>query len=73
MNAAIRAMKASGGAVMIMAHRPAAIAECDSVMVLDNGVCRALGPRDQVLKAVLANAQEIGRGPQGRIQPGGVA
>lgn len=73
MNAAIRAMKAEGGSVMIMAHRPAAIAECDSVMVLDNGVCRALGPRDQVLKAVLANAQQIGRGPRGQIQPGGVA
>ncbi|MEZ5684693.1 MAG: type I secretion system permease/ATPase [Paracoccaceae bacterium] len=73
LNAAIRTMKAAGGAVLIMAHRPAAIAECDTLLVLEGGLCRTQGPRDQVMKSVLANAQDITRGPQGRIQPGGVA
>lgn len=37
LNAAIRGIKNRNGAVMIMAHRPAAIQECDMLMVLDKG------------------------------------
>lgn len=37
MNAAIKAMKAKGKSVLIMAHRPAAIQECDLLLVLDQG------------------------------------
>ena len=37
LNAAIRCIKNRNGAVMIMAHRPAAIQECDMLMVLDKG------------------------------------
>lgn len=69
LNTAIRAMKAAGGAVMIMAHRPAAIAECDTLMVLDNGMRRAYGPRDEVLKATVSNAGDIRRS----AHPGGVS
>ncbi len=61
LNAAIRAMKAEGGSVLIMAHRPAAIAECDLLMMLDGGICRAFGPRDEVLRGVVRNAPEIVR------------
>jgi len=49
LNAAIRKMKAEGNAVLIMAHRPAAILECDLLLVLEEGKLRAFGPRDQVL------------------------
>ncbi len=69
LNAAIRAMKADGNAVIIMAHRPAAIQECDLLMMLDTGVRRAFGPRDEVLKAIVRNAPEIVRA----TGPGGVA
>ncbi|PTV95071.1 ATP-binding cassette subfamily C protein [Rhodobacter aestuarii] len=69
LNIAVRGMKAAGGAVLIMAHRPAAIAECDTLLVLDNGIRRAFGPREEVLKAMVQNAAEIGRKPG----PGGVA
>ena len=68
LNAAIRAMKADGNAVIIMAHRPAAIQECDLLLMLDSGVRRAFGPRDEVLKAIVRNAPEIVRA----TGPGGV-
>jgi len=61
LNQAIRAIKARGGAVIIMAHRPAAISECDLLLMMDQGTRRAFGPRDEVLKAMVKNAEEIGR------------
>lgn len=67
LNAAIREMKADGRSVLIMAHRPAAIQECDVLMILDGGMRRAYGPRDEVLKSMVKNASEITRakGPGG--------
>ena len=59
LNQAIRTMKAKGGSVIIMAHRPAAIAECESLLVLDQGLRRAFGPRDEVLQAMVKNAGQI--------------
>jgi ATP-binding cassette, subfamily C, type I secretion system permease/ATPase len=59
LNTAIRQMKAAGKSVLIMAHRPAAIKECDMLLVLDNGVPKAFGPRDEVLQKVLANAPQV--------------
>lgn len=61
LNAAVRAMKAAGGSVLIMAHRPAAITECESLLVLDGGQRRALGPRDEVLRGMVQNATEVVR------------
>ena len=52
---------------MIMAHRPAAIEECDTLLVLDGGARRAFGPRDQVLKEVLQNYSQVAQ----RTGPGG--
>lgn len=68
LNNAIREMKSAGNAVMIMAHRPAAIAECDTLLVLEGGAKRAFGPRDEVLKDVLENYKDV-RNASG---PGGV-
>ena len=67
-NAAIRAHKAAGGAALIMAHRPAAIQECDLLLVIEDGTRRAFGPRDQVLRDMVQNAGEIARS----TTPGGV-
>lgn len=61
LNLAIRAIKARGGAVIIMAHRPAAIAECDLLLVMDQGTRRAFGPRDEVLRSTVSNAETINR------------
>lgn len=59
LNAAVRAMKAEGKAVLIMAHRPAAIQECDLLLVLDEGMRKAFGPRDQILREMVKNHTEI--------------
>jgi ATP-binding cassette subfamily C protein len=69
LNQAIRAMKQAGNAVLIMAHRPAAIQECDMLLVLEDGAGRAFGPRDQVLREIVKNYNEITRA----AGPGGVA
>ena len=61
LNTAIRNIKARGGAVIIMAHRPAAITECELLLVMDQGTRRAFGPRDEVLKSMVRNADQITR------------
>ena len=67
-NAAIRAHKAAGGIALVMAHRPAAIQDCDLLLVLEDGQRRAFGPRDQVLREMVQNAGDI----VGKRAPGGV-
>jgi ATP-binding cassette, subfamily C, bacterial len=69
LNQAIRTAKARGASVLIMAHRPAAIQECDLLLVLNEGVAAAFGPRDAVLRDTVRNAGEIARS----AAPGGVA
>lgn len=59
LNAAIRAMKEEDKCILIMAHRPAAIQECDLVLMIDNGMRRAFGPKDEVLREILTNHQDV--------------
>jgi ATP-binding cassette subfamily C protein len=68
LNRAIRAFKAEGKAVLIMAHRPAAIRECDLLLMLDGGARAAFGPRDEVLRDKVQNHRQI----SGQAGPGGV-
>ncbi len=65
LNAAVRAIKSADRAVIIMAHRPAALAECDLVLVLESGAVKAFGPRDIVLKAQVKNYVQVA----GQIYP----
>jgi len=58
-NAAIRGFKSLNKSILIMAHRPAAIKECDLLLMLDQGLVRAFGPKDQVLKEVVANHAQV--------------
>ncbi len=68
LNSAIRQMKAEGRSVLVMAHRPAAIQECDMLLVLEGGTRRAFGPRDEILRSMLRNGTDISRsGGQGGI------
>ena len=59
LNAAIRRMKSEGKSILIMAHRPAAIQECEMLLVLEDGARKAFGPRDQVLREMVKNHTEI--------------
>ncbi len=69
LNTAIRTAKARGASVLIMAHRPAAIQECDLLLVMHEGAAAAFGPRDAVLREAVRNAGDITRS----AAPGGVA
>lgn len=69
LNLAIRAMKDKGRSILIMAHRPAAIQECDMLLVLEDGARRAFGPRDTVLREMVKNHTDIVRSSG----PGGVS
>ena len=61
LNKAIKSLKSDGKIVFIMAHRPSAIQECDVLLVIENGVRRAFGPKDEVLAEMVQNHGEIQR------------
>ncbi len=67
-NCAIRNFKSNGGSVLIMAHRPAAIKECDMLLMLEQGEVRAFGPKDEILRKVIGNKIQIVQ----PVGPGGV-
>lgn len=60
-NAAIKRFKAQERSVLVMAHRPAAIQECDRILMLDGGLVRAFGPKEEVLKQVVHNHEQIAK------------
>jgi ATP-binding cassette, subfamily C, type I secretion system permease/ATPase len=61
LNAAIREMKSQGQSVIIMAHRPAAIAECELLLVIEDGLAKAFGPRDEVLQKQVQNHGQVNK------------
>jgi ATP-binding cassette subfamily C protein len=54
---AMLGVRARGGIVVVVAHRPSALAGVDQVLALAGGRARALGPKEEVLRAVLQPAQ----------------
>ncbi len=69
LNNAVRALKADGRSVLIMAHRPAAIQECDRLLVLDQGATVAFGPKEEVLRKTVQNYRTIARVPGQGAKP----
>ncbi|HSX73155.1 MAG TPA: type I secretion system permease/ATPase [Shinella sp.] len=65
LNLAIRNLKAEGKSVVIMAHRPAAIEECELILIMEGGQRLAFGPRDDVLRAHLRNHTQVVAGSGG--------
>ncbi|MEP5728855.1 MAG: type I secretion system permease/ATPase [Sulfitobacter sp.] len=59
LNAAVQRFKALGRAVLIMAHRPAAIRECEMLLVLDGGTRTAFGAKDEVLSGMVKNGRAL--------------
>jgi ATP-binding cassette subfamily C protein len=62
LNAAIRKLRHQGACVLIMAHRPAAIQECDLVLMIEGGIRRAFGPKEEVMREIVKNHKEINAG-----------
>jgi ATP-binding cassette subfamily C protein len=50
---AIGKVKARGGIVVVIAHRPAVLTAADTVAVISGGQMTAIGPKDEVLRKVL--------------------
>jgi ATP-binding cassette subfamily C protein len=59
---AIRDARARGRTVIVMAHRPSAIAACDQLLVLDRGMQIDIGPRDEVLRRRTRNYPQLATG-----------
>ncbi len=49
LTAAIQAVRARGGIVIVVAHRPSALASVDQVLVMGEGRVQAFGPKAEVL------------------------
>jgi PrtD family type I secretion system ABC transporter len=62
---AIKAMREKGSIVVVIAHRPSAIATVDKILCLKEGKQVGFGPKEEVLKQVVQPVQ--------RIRAGGVA
>lgn len=52
---AIKAVKERGGIVVVIAHRPSALAAVDHVAVIQNGRMTAFGPKNEILGSSPAN------------------
>jgi ATP-binding cassette subfamily C protein len=61
LNRAVRSLKKSGKAAIIMTHRPQAISECDDLIVVEKGQIVKAGSRDEVLGSMVQNAGAIKR------------
>ena len=59
LNAAVWRFKRKGNTVLIIAHRPAAIQECDTLMVIENGQITAFGPKEDILRKMVKNHADI--------------
>ncbi len=53
---AVQQLKQRGAAVVLITHRPGAIAMADRLLLLSEGRVQAHGPRDGVLAAIRAAA-----------------
>ena len=71
---AVRALRAAGSAVVVMAHRPGALAAVNKVMILQGGTVARFGPRDELIPglprpAVRRPAARGGRAPGAEADP----
>ena len=64
---AILGLKARGAAVVVMAHRPSAIAAVDKLLMLREGRVEAVGPKEEVLAKVTKAAAS---GKVANLRPG---
>ena len=66
---AIRDAKSRGRTVIIMAHRPSAIAACDDLLLIDKGAQVEYGPRDEVLKKRTRNYTQLAARQGATVDP----
>ncbi|MCT2539580.1 type I secretion system permease/ATPase [Sedimentimonas flavescens] len=59
LNAAIATARDAQKIVFVMSHRPSALAVSNKVMMVEGGVMRAFGPRDEVLSRFVKNSPSL--------------
>ncbi|WP_349358070.1 type I secretion system permease/ATPase [Stappia sp.] len=62
---AVSAMRARGSIVIVIAHRPSAIAAVDTLLYLQDGRMAAFGPKTEVMKKTIAPAASSGSAGHG--------
>jgi ATP-binding cassette subfamily C protein len=70
LTAAILAVRARGGIVVVVAHRPSALAGVNLALIMNEGRVRTFGPKEEVLASVLppAPTPSVARGPGGDLR-----
>lgn len=59
LNRTVKGFKDTGRSVVVMTHRPAAITECDLLLVIEKGIATAFGSRDEVMQNTLKNVEPL--------------
>ncbi len=62
---AIGAVKRRDGIVIVVAHRNSVLSQIDLLLVMEDGVAKAFGPRDEVLKAIQQQRPRLPRSMPG--------
>jgi PrtD family type I secretion system ABC transporter len=62
LNNAIKVTLARGASVIVIAHRPSALASIQRILVLNDGKAVAFGPREEIMRKIMA------RPPGGNVQ-----
>jgi ATP-binding cassette subfamily C protein len=57
---AIVGVRKRGGILIVIAHRPSALAAVDLVLAMANGQAQAFGPKEEILRKVLRPAANPG-------------
>jgi ATP-binding cassette subfamily C protein len=60
---AIRGVRARNGIIIVVAHRPSALAGLDVVLVMDEGQIKAFGPKEEILAKMLRQAAPVPQPP----------
>lgn len=58
---ALLGIRRRGGVVVVIAHRPSALAGVDQVLVLANGKVQSLGPKEEIVNQLIRPIQERAR------------
>jgi ATP-binding cassette subfamily C protein len=69
LTAAILGVRARGGIVIVIAHRPSAVAAVDQVLILNEGRVQALGPRERFLPPATVAKTETAPPPAAAVAP----
>ncbi len=59
LNTTIRDLRSNDRMIVVIAHRPSAIQECNLLLMIENGSRKAFGPKEDVLKKVVKNHAKI--------------